>query len=723
MLIPTALIQRTKARMRFDPAELARKLGEGDRSKRMPEEVRVRSYSRFLAETGSASRAHLALERLMGGNDLTPISYLTRGVIAAKSVCRIRLRDSSGATVGFGTGFLTAPGVLMTNHHVIGGSAEAAGAIAEFNYELDLQGQEKPVIAFEVQTNPPPITLERLDFCLVAVADASAHGERVTDFGWLPLNPTPGKTVIGEYLTIIQHPGGEPKQVCVRENKLLKYDDAGDTLWYNTDTVAGSSGSPVFNNGWEVVALHHSGVPKTDAQGRWLTVDGKLWDPSMDESRVAWVANEGIRISRIMEYLAASQANHPIAQAVLRPPTPPPSLAPGIGEGVPSAGPRFVDGELRFDLPISVAIKVDTGAARGPSAPALHAPSLPTGVTTQPAAAASPVGVEKVEVDQSDYGRRRGYRRDFLGGGAMAIPFPTVKSASLKRDVASFTVKGKKTLELKYWNYSVMMHRRRRLAIVSAVNVDANLRPSGAGRDGDRWYFDTRLPEERQLGPEFYGEQKTFEADRSKNPFDRGHLTRRLDAQWGADAKVAKRNGDDSFHWTNCSPQHWRFNEGSKRWLGLEDYVISTFAHSSGKASVFNGPVFDAPLSTEGPDGRITPTLTGKGHKDPTFGAVAIPRLFYKIVACQGDDRSIAAAAFLMSQEDLLGGVARLHGMPSIPEERLTRAEAKLYQVRVRDIEALTGLDFGPLRMADVSATEAASLGPRLIGELSEVKL
>jgi endonuclease G len=64
----------------------------------------------------------------------------------------------------------------------------------------------------------------------------------------------------GEYLTIIQHPSGGDKQIALRENQLLKIDT--HTLWYRTDTSPGSSGSPVFNDVWQVVALHHSGVPK-----------------------------------------------------------------------------------------------------------------------------------------------------------------------------------------------------------------------------------------------------------------------------------------------------------------------------------------------------------------------------------------------------------------------------------------------------------------------------
>lgn len=707
MLLNPALIERSvtkAAHSKFDPVKVEQTLGEGERSKRTTAEQRARRYSEFLTETGSAPSARAALERLLGGNDLTPINYLERGLLAARSVCRIRLRDPSGSTSGFGTGFLVGPGVLMTNHHVISGAADAQGAAAEFDYELDVRGQEKLAITFDVRLDPAPIALERLDFCLVSVAPSSSDGRPLDDFGWLPLNPAPGKAVVGEYLTIIQHPGGERKQICVRENKLLKYDEGGDTLWYNTDTVAGSSGSPVFNNSWQVVALHHSGVPKKDQHGRWLTVDGALWDPSMDESRVAWLANEGIRVSRILEYLTATHAGHPLAHAVLQ------QLIPPWRETL-----RRADGETHLEIPIRVSVRVGGESRRAFSA----APATDTGLASRKFA----TGIEKVEVDQSDYDARIGYYSDFLGTDELTVPLPTIKSTSLKDQVLTFGT-GKKTSELKYWNYSVMMHRHRKLAILSAVNVDANQRPEGAGRDGDRWFFDTRIAEDQQLGPEFYGEQKTFEVDRSRNPFDRGHLTRRLDAQWGRNQPLAKRNGDDSFHWTNCAPQHWRFNQGSKRWLGLEEYVIKSFASSTGRASVLNGPVFDAPLSKEGPDGRIVPTLDGQSHQDPVFGGVAIPKLFFKIVACSRDNGALAVAAFLMSQEDFLASVDRLKGMGEIEEERLSTAEAKLYQVRVTDIEMLTGLDFGPLKAADTGVLEGiAAASPRIIGALKDIRL
>jgi hypothetical protein len=74
-----------------------------------------------------------------------------------------------------------------------------------------------------------------------------------------------------------------------------------DFLHYHTDTAPGSSGSPVFNDQWEVVGLHHSGVPRRDEQGRILTRDGTLWQPDMGEHRIDWIANEGVRVSRIVQ--------------------------------------------------------------------------------------------------------------------------------------------------------------------------------------------------------------------------------------------------------------------------------------------------------------------------------------------------------------------------------------------------------------------------------------
>ena len=58
-----------------------------------------------------------------------------------------------------------------------------------------------------------------------------------------------------------------------------------------------------MNDQWNVVALHHSGVPKKDDKGNVLTHDGSIWTPDMGDDAINWISNEGIRISAIIEQL------------------------------------------------------------------------------------------------------------------------------------------------------------------------------------------------------------------------------------------------------------------------------------------------------------------------------------------------------------------------------------------------------------------------------------
>src|SRR5262249_4270201 len=141
-----------------------------------------------------------------------------------------------------------------------------------------------------------------LDFTVVAVAERSEDedGASLARFGFNPLGALEGEILAGESVTIIQHPNGEPKQIALRENMVLKFPEAGDRfLHYQTDTTPGSSGSPVYNDQWELVALHHSGFPRRDAAGNILATDGRIWKREMGEHKVDWIANEGIRTRAI----------------------------------------------------------------------------------------------------------------------------------------------------------------------------------------------------------------------------------------------------------------------------------------------------------------------------------------------------------------------------------------------------------------------------------------
>jgi endonuclease G len=91
-------------------------------------------------------------------------------------------------------------------------------------------------------------------------------------------------------VTIIQHPLGGTKQIALTANKIIGIDRDRHKLFYQTDTEPGSSGSPVFNNEWKVIALHHAG--KTESDG------GLVIDVKTGEKRGA---NEGILIKEIVQ--------------------------------------------------------------------------------------------------------------------------------------------------------------------------------------------------------------------------------------------------------------------------------------------------------------------------------------------------------------------------------------------------------------------------------------
>lgn len=242
-------------------------------------------------------------ERIIGlSNELQAASFLPRGARAARTVARICLR-SNGRELPLGTGFLVSPRLLMTNHHVFPDVDFVRSCLVEFNAQVTVDNTPDTVVRAEVDPETFFRAHEPLDFALVALAPVDGKVPPGEIFGWNRLSMQTGKLVVGEMVNIVGHPSGRLKEIALRDNRVLVRLD--DFLHYRTDTEPGNSGSPVFNDQWEVVALHHSGVPDTDQEGRVLRSDGKVWQPDDGDDAVAWKANEGVRISSILRCLAS----------------------------------------------------------------------------------------------------------------------------------------------------------------------------------------------------------------------------------------------------------------------------------------------------------------------------------------------------------------------------------------------------------------------------------
>jgi endonuclease G len=241
----------------------------------------------------------LLRERVINGDDSLDFNYLEKGVKAGRAVCRINIYSATGEE-GYGTGFLIAPQILITNHHVIPTEEYAQKSYAEFNYEKGTDDLPLPLKVFNFNSAKLFYSNEELDFTLIWLNDQSTDGFSVpADFGFLPLNPNLGKTKEGNFVSIIQHPDGKMKKVALRQNEITNL-SLPKFIRYVTDTKSGSSGAPVFNDKWEVVAVHHAGVPRYNEAGKIMNRSGEVWDKSQGEVQVDWIENEGIRISSIV---------------------------------------------------------------------------------------------------------------------------------------------------------------------------------------------------------------------------------------------------------------------------------------------------------------------------------------------------------------------------------------------------------------------------------------
>ena len=101
---------------------------------------------------------------------------------------------------------------------------------------------------------------------------------------------------------IIGHPNGGILQISLQDNIFLACNDR--FMQYRTPTEHGSSGSPVFNENWELIGIHHAGGDNM---------------PLLNLPGCTGKANEGILISAILQNCPGTAAPaHPQKPAAVQ---------------------------------------------------------------------------------------------------------------------------------------------------------------------------------------------------------------------------------------------------------------------------------------------------------------------------------------------------------------------------------------------------------------------
>lgn len=149
------------------------------------------------------------------------------------------------------TGFLISPDLFVTNWHCPKSAAEWDSSLIDFDYNSDLATPETLRFSERIGTD------RNLDVAIYRL-------ERKLD-GRQPLKLMAAELDEDLSLFIIQHPGGEPKQISRMDCRVKGADLAGVSsrktdFGHLCDTLGGSSGSAVMSaDSKQIVGLHHLG--------------------------------------------------------------------------------------------------------------------------------------------------------------------------------------------------------------------------------------------------------------------------------------------------------------------------------------------------------------------------------------------------------------------------------------------------------------------------------
>ena len=660
-------------------------------------------------------------ESIQGDRDnFVPVSFLETGAQVARAVAQVDAVETNKV----GSGFMCAPGLFITNFHVLPSEDVARTAVIKFDF---IFGDGVAPTHFRLDPDRCFVFdgVRERDYAIVAVGRQLDGPFNLEEFGWCPLSNAGNKHSLGEFANIIQHPEGEPKQVVLQDNLIAARDEF--VLHYFADTEGGSSGSPVFNNDWQVIALHH--------WGRALHTPAGSRDYNPD------TVNEGIRISQIVEHARDQRDSlKPSARDAIdsmltvgftqrRPDTHPQPVSPGgfemgsrNGDGVQTPGIDVGSDGATWTIPLRISVSI----------PGVSGSQLRYGTEPERPRDDSDRLLDAAETSLPLTGE--GYRPDFLDGNIIELPR---MSAAMEDRIAPLldpdAHPSAKPGELQFTHFSVVVDKERKQPFFGACNVDGktlfgisssnqserDYRDSGepdfaasiGGAEGAHsWRPDHRISKAHQLNEKWYTRKNklkpragTDDQDRYVDiaDFDRGHIVRRTEPIWGS-SEAGQAANRQTYNHANAAPQDPRFNQDKDRfhadiddgeetrsWYGMEVAVLRAATNEDQKMNVFTGPIFEDTDPVYGP---------GKSGG----GDCQVPLTFWKIAVWEHGGK-LKALAMKYSQ----AFAVEKSGAESGGAEALDTAE-QLFLLRdflttVEDIQDRTGILFGQkVRNADI---------------------
>ncbi len=254
---------------------LQRQRGKNPWVRRLPDAIRAAGTS---APERLAAAPSMQLEKIVQGGGFADLRIWAQSLaLVSAATCRIEFPTGQAQ----GTGLLVAPDLVLTNYHVVkrqlNKEASPADIVCRFGYARDANGLDEGTPynlaagdAWTLDASP----FDTVDTGGAGIASASNLDYAVLRLAspltdWKPIRVAANIALPNADLPvlIVQHPAGTPQALAI--GKSLGTNENGSRFRYDADTLGGSSGSPVFNQRLELVALHHAGDPRSEIRAAY----------------------------------------------------------------------------------------------------------------------------------------------------------------------------------------------------------------------------------------------------------------------------------------------------------------------------------------------------------------------------------------------------------------------------------------------------------------------